>query len=807
MKKKIISGMLSLTLVFGLLSIQTFSADNAEENYQDSVISELQEKQIVLGDEYGNLMNTSPITREQMVSVIGRIKELSDSRIAGLEVYCTDYSDVSDWAYSYVLEGYENEFVSGYPDGSFKPQQEMTYEEAVKFALCAGAGKTESEVMFNSYDYPEDYINKADSEGYLYGSGNYTFGTPMAREDVFTLIYNIFKTEIKSSNISATDNTASNDFPSEDLTMGGTLTNPEDFSDEDSEAIIELLDMGAISVDDNGKFNPDEIVSTEEANAGLSNFVESLNENYGVSLPVESLPKLNGEKVTAEDVAEALDTFTKNFDTEEEIKRYLKNPVTVTLPSFEWREGSLQQLFEDMHISNPAVNLTKNAFMAILKNWYTSYKNWTTSYTVTLNGAGNHNSRIATYDGTSYYYFAPYTDDSGYNKMGLFKENNNSAKLLDGGGSPSGFYFDIGGLCEYGDYVYYTSYPSLYRVNKNAKYQKELLSKDVYDIYADGDTLYYSNKSKTEINSIRFDQIHSADTFEANSKNEITYSGTGGYYTEDLIVEDGYAYAYGFNNDLTGDCLKKQNLKTEEVTEISGSTIIKDGSFINIVDENIYLRTSNSLGGSFGGTAIYKVLNEESGTETHLTGYDNSSDSGRINCINAYNGWVYFLLRPNTGGNTHLCKIDYNGTNLVELTELLDSSDIGNLGQLAVAGDYAFVTGRSAEYDIFKIDLRDLSVKDFLPSNVDTHEPTLNKTDSQIITWYPTCPSCGKTDMFIDPSTGLYMCRQCDFVEPYFETILGPCKKCNGWDIHTMEKNGYIYARCYDCGDVQKYNK
>lgn len=97
--------------------------------------------------------------------------------------------------------------------------------------------------------------------------------------------------------------------------------------------------------------------------------------------------------------------------------------------------------------------------------------------------------------------------------------------------------------------------------------------------------------------------------------------------------------------------------------------------------------------------------------------------------------------------------------------------------------------------------LRD--VQDWLNDNKATTTPKPSSNEDH---WYPTCPSCGKTDMFVDPSTGLYMCRLCDYVEPYYEGI-GKCEKCGSYDQHTIEKSGYLYVKCYSCEDIKKYNK
>ena len=193
MKKlsKIISAVLAAALLSALCPA-AFAADSPETHRAEAIES-LMDREIVLGDEYGNVMESDPITREQMVSVIGRILDFDDSRLSGLEQYFTDAGQVSDWAYSYVLEGFEGGIVDGYPDKTFRPQNLMLYEEAVKFTLCAFlrlADTDPAEYLKAHYAYPDGFIELARENNFLYGVSG-TLGEPMARGDVFTLIYNV----------------------------------------------------------------------------------------------------------------------------------------------------------------------------------------------------------------------------------------------------------------------------------------------------------------------------------------------------------------------------------------------------------------------------------------------------------------------------------------------------------------------------------------------------------------------------------------------------------------------------------------
>ena len=192
--KKIISFMLALSCISPLCSFPYFAnADEVQDTHQAAAINSLKEQEIVLGDEYGNIMETDPITREQMAALIGRILGFPDNHQSGLDAYFTDSAEISNWAYSHILSGVEEGYIDGYPDKTFKPKQLMTYEEAVKFTLCAfmQISETDSaEYIKSNYGYPDGILTLAEKNGYLYGTRG-TIGQPMSRGDVFTLLYNI----------------------------------------------------------------------------------------------------------------------------------------------------------------------------------------------------------------------------------------------------------------------------------------------------------------------------------------------------------------------------------------------------------------------------------------------------------------------------------------------------------------------------------------------------------------------------------------------------------------------------------------
>ena len=76
-------------------------------------------------------------------------------------VYGTGYTDIKidNWAYDAVNTMSSKEIVKGYPDGSFKPNNTVTYGEFIKMALIAATGEDVGNA--NSGNWSENYYNKA----------------------------------------------------------------------------------------------------------------------------------------------------------------------------------------------------------------------------------------------------------------------------------------------------------------------------------------------------------------------------------------------------------------------------------------------------------------------------------------------------------------------------------------------------------------------------------------------------------------------------------------------------------------------
>ena len=127
--KKILSIILTLTIV---LSSFTIVSATTTENNEYEVLKILN---IMVGDEDGDMRLQDKVTRAEFIKLASEISSYRKS--IPTEQKTSPFSDVTfkHWAAAYVKAGVENGIVSGYPDSTFKPENNVTYAEALTMLL------------------------------------------------------------------------------------------------------------------------------------------------------------------------------------------------------------------------------------------------------------------------------------------------------------------------------------------------------------------------------------------------------------------------------------------------------------------------------------------------------------------------------------------------------------------------------------------------------------------------------------------------------------------------------------------------
>lgn len=241
MRNKLLALILALTMVVGLAAMTPVAATAAGvETVGRNVVLEAAELlmtlNIVQGYEDGSLGLEKNITRAEFASMLARMLQGTDElnlnagaiintkmsetpeNIAavkaaqetaftgtgaatanvGAKKYHTDidstdladpsFSDISElhWAYNDVEYLRGQGIVTGYSDGTFKPDNNILYEEAVKFVTSA-LGYDFMAVTYGGY--PEGYIKTADQLKIL-KNVNGKLGVATTRQQIMVLLYN-----------------------------------------------------------------------------------------------------------------------------------------------------------------------------------------------------------------------------------------------------------------------------------------------------------------------------------------------------------------------------------------------------------------------------------------------------------------------------------------------------------------------------------------------------------------------------------------------------------------------------------------
>ena len=184
MNKKYLSLILALIIVGS-----TFNIVNAAQT-NNAKIDWLVDNGIVKGDEgSGNLRLNDTITRAEASAMIVRVKGL-ETLATGFKATKSQFKDVqtNHWANGYINVVASNGVVNGYPDGTFKPEDKITYSEIIKMLVIVN-GDLPVENLSVSWEVP--YITKALEVGILDEINIELYSNKAIRQKMFEMVYNL----------------------------------------------------------------------------------------------------------------------------------------------------------------------------------------------------------------------------------------------------------------------------------------------------------------------------------------------------------------------------------------------------------------------------------------------------------------------------------------------------------------------------------------------------------------------------------------------------------------------------------------
>ena len=162
MNMKKISYLLLITLLTSLLSVNSsFGQSTLTSDINDSdvkvAVEMLSSLGIINGMEDGKYHSEELVTREQFAKIMVVTLGLED--LVAENQNETKFSDVSydRWSSGYINVAVEEEIINGYPDGTFKPSETVSYAELLTM-IIRSLGYTED---YLTGPWPENYIQKA----------------------------------------------------------------------------------------------------------------------------------------------------------------------------------------------------------------------------------------------------------------------------------------------------------------------------------------------------------------------------------------------------------------------------------------------------------------------------------------------------------------------------------------------------------------------------------------------------------------------------------------------------------------------
>lgn len=164
-------------------SAQATFPDVEEYSEYAEAIECVSELSIMVGDSEGNFNPNRTVTRAQMAAIVCRLLGYTEDLTTS-----NKFSDVptSYWANTYISKVAELGIVSGYNNGAFRPNNTVTYEQAVAMVIRAVGGEQEAQDMGG---YPDGYLNLA-NENHLLNGVFSEKGEPLSRADIAAIIYN-----------------------------------------------------------------------------------------------------------------------------------------------------------------------------------------------------------------------------------------------------------------------------------------------------------------------------------------------------------------------------------------------------------------------------------------------------------------------------------------------------------------------------------------------------------------------------------------------------------------------------------------
>lgn len=186
MRKKL-SALLAAALAVSMLTLPAGAVS------QSTALETVRALGILAGDRQGNLNLSSAVTRAEFVTMMTAASSYKDTVGSGYGVSLFKDVKSSHWASEYIRLAVEQNWMTGYTDGTFRPGRTITLEEACT-ALLRLLGYDASTLAGS---FPTAQLSKAGAVGLL-DDVTARQGQTLTRQDCVTLFYHLLLAETKA---------------------------------------------------------------------------------------------------------------------------------------------------------------------------------------------------------------------------------------------------------------------------------------------------------------------------------------------------------------------------------------------------------------------------------------------------------------------------------------------------------------------------------------------------------------------------------------------------------------------------------
>lgn len=263
-----------IALLFAVAAIgfatqaDAISFKDAQGSGYDHAIQVLADSGIIAGHPDGTVQPFNTLNRAEALKIILEAQEGTKKEVSIQKYFMPPrplFVDIDQkaWYAPYVEIGFEHGVARGYPDGKFRPSQNLTVEEAIAL-LLRSYNEGESALTFHTsqqlMNYPNQwytpYVSTALSKNLVGSREKISLGKPILRGQFFDMVYRL--REVRSKNLIAYAETAADQTP-----VSGIVTS----NDPDALAYASsknfAITMPTLGITDLEIFHPDDPFTNE----------------------------------------------------------------------------------------------------------------------------------------------------------------------------------------------------------------------------------------------------------------------------------------------------------------------------------------------------------------------------------------------------------------------------------------------------------------------------------------------------------------------------------------------------------------